>query len=132
LIDGVTEVLDALDAAGIPYAVGSNGSAQKMQTTLGQHPDVMTRLKGHLYSGQALGCPKPDPGLWLHAARALGVDPADCVVIDDSPTGCTGAARAAMRCLGLAEHDDGASLAATGAEVIHSLRDMLPKIGIGH
>jgi len=130
LIDGVVEVLDALDAAGIVYAVGSNGSDQKMQITLGQHPAVMARLRGHLYSGQSLGCPKPEPGLWLHAARALGVDPADCVVIDDSPTGCIGAARAGMRCLGLAEHDDGARLAATGAEVIRSLRDISGKIGI--
>jgi HAD superfamily hydrolase (TIGR01509 family) len=130
LIDGVIEVLEGLDTAGITYAVGSNGSDQKMQITLGQHPAIMARLKGHLYSGQALGCPKPDPGLWLHAARALGVDPADCVVIDDSPTGCTGAARAGMRCLGLAQHDDGAKLAATGAEVIHNLRDVLPKIGL--
>lgn len=130
LIDGVVAVLDALDAAGITYAVGSNGSDQKMQITLGQHPAVMARLRGHLYSGQSLGCPKPDPGLWLHAARALGVAPTDCVVIDDSPTGCTGAARAGMRCLGLAEHDDGARLAATGAEVIRSLREIPAKIGL--
>jgi len=130
LIDGVVDVLNALDAAGIVYAVGSNGSDQKMQITLGQHPAVMARLRGHLYSGQSLGCPKPDPGLWLHAARALGVEPADCVVIDDSPTGCLGAARAGMRCLGLAEHDDGARLAATGAAVIRSLRDIPGKIGI--
>lgn len=130
LIDGVVDVLDALDRAGVTYAVGSNGSDQKMQITLGQHPAVMARLQGHLYSGQSLGCPKPDPGLWLHAARALGVEPADCVVIDDSPTGCLGAARAGMRCLGLAEHDDGARLAATGAEVISSLRDIPAKIGI--
>lgn len=130
LVNGVAAVLDALDAAGIRYAVGSNGSDQKMQITLGQHPDVMARLNGHLYSGQSLGCPKPAPGLWLHAARALGVAPADCVVIDDSPTGCTGAARAGMRCLGLAEHDNGAALAATGAEVIHSLPAMLAKIGL--
>jgi HAD superfamily hydrolase (TIGR01509 family) len=130
LIEGVVEVLDRLDAEGILYAVGSNGSDKKMQITLGQHPAVFARLKDHLYSGQALGCPKPDPGLWLHAARALGVDPAACVVIDDSPTGCTGAARANMRCLGLAEHDDGARLAATGAEVIHSLHEIPAMIGL--
>ncbi|MGB3278594.1 MAG: HAD-IA family hydrolase, partial [Pseudorhodobacter sp.] len=105
-------------------------SAQKMQITLGQHPRVMARLSGHLYSGQDLGCPKPDPGLWLHAARALGLDPAGCVVVDDSPTGCIGAARAGMRCLGLAEHDDGARLAATGAEVIHTLSDVAAKLGL--
>ncbi len=130
LIDGVAEVLDALDAAGIRYAIGSNGADQKMQVTLGQHPAILARFNGHLYSGQTLGCPKPDPGLWLHAAAQLGADPADCVVVDDSPTGCTGAARAQMRCLGLAEHDDGARLKATGAEVIRSLREIPARLGL--
>ncbi|WP_050528018.1 HAD family hydrolase [Pseudorhodobacter aquimaris] len=130
LIDGVEALLAILDAAAIPCAVGSNGSDQKMQVTLGQHPHVKTHFHGHLYSGQALGCPKPDPGLWLHAAKALGVAPADCVVIDDSPSGCLGAARAGIRCLGLAQHDDGTSLAATGAEVIHSLCAVPAKLGL--
>ncbi|QCO56219.1 HAD family hydrolase [Pseudorhodobacter turbinis] len=131
LIDGAEEVLAVIAKAGIPCAVGSNGSDQKMQITLGQYPDLKAQFHGHLYSGQSLGCPKPDPGLWLHAAQALGVAPADCVVIDDSPTGCLGARNAGIRCLGLAEHDDGARLAATGAEVIHSLRDVPAKLGLG-
>lgn len=130
LISGVPEVLDALDAAGIRYAVGSNGSGEKMQITLGQHPAIKARFGGHLYSGQTLGCPKPDPGLWLHAARALGVTPDECVVVDDSPSGCLAAARANIRCFGLAEHNNGAALVATGAEVIHHLRDLPARLGI--
>lgn len=130
LIAGLLPLLDRLDAAGIVYAIGSNGAPRKMEITLGQHPGLAERFRGHVYSGQALGCPKPDPGLWLHAARALGVLPAECVVIDDSPTGCIGAVRAGIRCLGLAEHDDGARLAATGAEVIHALADIPSRIGL--
>lgn len=130
IIEGVEPLLDRLDAAGITYAVGSNGSQRKMQITLGQHPGLFARLKDHLYSGQALGCPKPDPGLWLHAARALGVAPENCVVVDDSPTGCTAAVRAGIRCLGLAEHDNGARLAATGAEVIHALAELPERLGL--
>ncbi|MFT7057675.1 MAG: HAD superfamily hydrolase (TIGR01509 family) [Pseudorhodobacter sp.] len=130
LIHGVAALLDRLDAAGIRYAVGSNGSDQKMQITLGQHPEIMARLHPHLYSGQTLGCPKPDPGLWLHAAAALGVAPENCAVVDDSPVGCTAAARANIPCFGLAEHDDGHLLAATGASVIHRLADLPALIGL--
>lgn len=130
LIAGAADLLDRLDAAGIPYAVGSNGAPRKMQITLGQHPAEWRRLEGRLFSGQTLGCPKPDPGLWLHCAAVLDVDPAHCVVVDDSPAGCLGAARAGMRCLGLAEHDDGARLAAVGAEVIHRLADVPARIGL--
>ena len=130
LIGGAQAVLDQLSSAGLVFAVGSNGSDQKMQITLGQHPAVLAHFKGHLYSGQSLGCPKPDPGLWLHAAAALAVEPSDCVVVEDSPTGCLGAVRAGIRCLGLAEHDDGARLASVGAEVIHSLREIPAKLGL--
>ena len=130
LIDGVESLLDRLDAAGIVYAVGSNGAPRKMQVTLGQHPSVMARLEGRLFSGQALGCPKPDPGLWLHCARALGVDPAECLVVDDSPTGCIAAARAGIRCLGFAPQGDDGRLAATGAEVLRSMRDLPGLIGL--
>jgi HAD superfamily hydrolase (TIGR01509 family) len=121
LVPGIPELLDTLDAAGIPYAVGSNGTDHKMQITLGQHPGMIARFGGRLFSGQTLGAPKPAPDLYLHAARALGCAPADCVVIEDSPTGARAAAAAGMRCFGYAAHDDGTALAAVGAQVFHSM-----------
>ncbi|MCG6901454.1 MAG: HAD-IA family hydrolase [Rhodobacter sp.] len=130
LIDGVDTVIDRLDTAGIPYAVGSNGSLKKMSITLGQHPGIEARLKDRLYSAHALGVAKPDPGLFLAAAQDFGIDPADCAVIDDSPTGCIAARRAGMRCFGFAEHDDGARLAAEGAEVFHAMSDLPDRLGL--
>lgn len=130
LIDGIEAVLDVLDAHAIPYAVASNGSARKMEISLGQHPAVYARLKGRLFSGQELGCPKPDPRLWLHAARSVGADPARAVAIDDSPTGCRGAQAAAIRCLGFAPQGDGARLAAEGAQVFRAMADLPGLIGL--
>lgn len=130
LIAGIPEVLDRLDAAGIPYAVGSNGSDEKMQVTLGQHPGVFRRLDGRLFSGQTLGAPKPAPDLYLHAAAALGAPPDRSVVVDDSPTGCRAARNAGMACLGFAPHDDGARLAAEGAQVFHAMKDLPRLIGL--
>lgn len=102
LMPGVERMLDRLDAAGIPYAVGSNGTVRKMEITLGQHPDVWSRLKDRLFSGQALGAPKPAPDLYLAAAAALGVAPNNCVVVDDSPTGCRAGIAAGMQTIGFA------------------------------
>ncbi|WP_343080634.1 HAD family phosphatase [Ostreiculturibacter nitratireducens] len=130
LIPGIEEALDALDAAGIPYAVGSNGTGRKMQITLGQHRDLYARLSGLIFSGQDLGTPKPAPGLWLHAAQALGADPDRAVVVDDSATGCVAARAANMRCLGFAQHNDGASLVAVGAEVFHRMSDLPALVGL--
>lgn len=125
LIPGVLEVLDRLEAAGIPFAIGSNGTLQKMQITLGQHPGLIERFKGHLYSGQALGAPKPAPDLYLHAAAALGISPADCVVIEDSATGARAAKAAQMRCFGYAAQTSAEDLRAAGAQIFTEMR-LLP------
>lgn len=45
---------------------------------------------------------KPEPDLFLHAARSLGTPPAECVVIEDSPYGIEAARRAGMACIGFA------------------------------
>ena len=130
LIPGILTVLDALEAAGIPFAMGSNGSDAKMQITLGQHPGLIDRFKGHLYSGQTLGAPKPAPDLYLYAARQLGMHPGDCVVIEDSPTGARAAQAAHMRCLGYAAHTPFARLTAEGAEPFFNMRDLPHLLGL--
>ena len=130
LVPGVLDLLDALDAAGIPYAVGSNGWDRKMQVTLGQHPGLLERFRDRLFSGQTLGAPKPAPDLYLQAARALGQAPADCAVIEDSPTGARAAAAAGIPCFGFAPHDDGAALAAEGATLFRSMTDLPRLIGL--
>ena len=42
---------------------------------------------------------KPAPDIYLAAARALGVDPAACVALEDAPKGIASAKAAGMRCL---------------------------------
>lgn len=130
LIPGILQVLDRLDAAGIPYAVGSNGSDRKMEITLGQHPAVWARLQGRMFSGQTLGTPKPAPDLWLHAARMLGADPARCTVVEDSPTGARAARAAGMRCLAYAPHGDGARMIAEGAQPFRAMADLPGLLGL--
>jgi HAD superfamily hydrolase (TIGR01509 family) len=132
LIPGVLALLDRLDAAGIPYAVGSNGSPRKMQITLGQHPGLIERFAGRLYSGQAMGAPKPAPDLYLHAAAALGMAPADCIVVEDSPTGARAAAGAGIPCFGYAPQGDGAALAAVGATPFQSMAALAELLQLPH
>ena len=127
LIPGVVDVLDALDEAGIPFAVGSNGSERKMQVTLAQHPALFRRLKGRLFSGQAIGAPKPAPDLYLHVARVLSVAPSRCAVIEDSPTGARAAAAASMPCFGYAPDGEGTALRVEGAKVFRTMAD-LPRL----
>ncbi len=129
VIAGVPELLDRLEAEGIPVAVGSNGSEEKMQITLGQ-TGLMSRFGDAVFSAHTLGVAKPDPGLYLAAAAHHGVDPTRAVVVEDSATGARAAQAAGMRCLGYAAHDGGARLAAVGAEVFESMFHVPMLIGL--
>lgn len=129
LVPGILGVLDALDAAGIPFAMGSNGTPEKMQITLGQH-GLIPRFRGHLYSGQALGRPKPAPDLYLHAAARLGVEPALCVVVEDSAAGAQAARLAGMRCFGYAPKGAHAGLLAEGAILFTDMAELPELLGL--
>ena len=128
LIPGITGVLDALDAAGIPYGIGSNGSEAKLRTTLSQHPDIASRF-GAVLSGQTLGQPKPAPDLYLAVAAALGVSSHGCVVVEDSATGARAAAAAGIRCFGYAPLLTG-RLAAEGATEFAAMTDLPGLLGL--
>mgnify|MGYP001389587143 CR=1 FL=1 len=54
----------------------------------------------NVFSAQDVAYGKPAPDIFLHAARAMRVDPADCLVIEDSPSGVIGARAAGMRVIG--------------------------------
>ena len=129
LIPGIEAVLDALDAARIPYAMGSNGSPRKMEITMGQHQGLLARFHGRSFSGQAMGRPKPAPDLYLHCAAIMGVEPETCSVIEDSATGAKAAAAAGMRCFGYAPHGS-AALAAAGAMLFSRMQDLPGRLGL--
>lgn len=132
LVEGVTGVLDRLDHAGIPYAMGSNGSLEKMEITLGQH-GIAGRFRAIL-SGQGMGAPKPAPDVYLAAARACGARPEACVVIEDSATGAQAGVAAGMRVLGFVAHGTetvtARKFAALGVPLFQRMADLPGLIGL--
>ena len=125
-IPGIHGVLDALDGAGVPYCVGSNGPMRKMKATLGR-TGLWDRLEGRLHSAHDVGSAKPDPGLFLHAAEAHGSSPADTVVIEDSASGARAAAAAGMVCFGFTRDTPADRLTNHGA---HPFDDMAALPGL--
>jgi len=117
-IQGAREILIHLNERGIPWRVASNSSDEEMHVKFAR-TGMSDIVAGRLYSAGRIiaagGRPKPAPDIYLTAARDAGVDPADCLVIEDSVVGVTAAAAAGMRVLGLAPHGDGAPLRAAGA-----------------
>ena len=73
-------------------------------------------------AGDEVARTKPDPEPYLVAAAALGVDPGDCVVFEDAPSGIAAAEAAGCLAIGIPGH---APLIATPCRpVIESLADV--------
>ena len=113
-VSGVELVLDALDRIGLPYAVASSGSHEKMRTTLGI-TGLLPRLAGRITSATEVAHGKPAPDVFRLAAERLGVAPHDCVVIEDSLLGIEAALAAGMRAIGFAAMTSETDMRAAGA-----------------
>ena len=79
----------------VPMAVASNGRRESVQASL-RALDLLP-LFDAVVSVQEVEHGKPEPDLFLEAARRIGVPPAECVVFEDSLEGLEGARRAGMR-----------------------------------
>ncbi len=123
VIAGIPEILDNLDAVNTDYCVASNGSEEKMVITLG-HTGLLARFEKFMFSAHSLGTAKPDPHMFLHAAKTFDVNPGACIVIEDSTSGVKAARRANMKCFGYAPHNEGRKLQQEGAEVFHDMREL--------
>lgn len=91
-IPGAIELLRSLR---VPYCVASNGPLHKMQVSL-DVTGLLPWLEGRIFSAYEVGSFKPDPGLFLHAARAMGVAPERCAVVEDSHPGIEAGLAAGM------------------------------------
>ena len=95
-IDGVRECLEVL-AGSVPMAVVTS-STRDFFELIHARSGLLDFFEFVLASGDyARHKPHPDP--YLGAAERLGVDPGDCVAVEDTERGLEAATRAGMRCL---------------------------------
>jgi len=97
----VPGIVEALDAIAIATCVASSGTHEKIRFTL-RLTGLYERFAGRIFSVSEVARGKPAPDLFLHAARRMGVEPAGCVVVEDSPYGIEAARAAGMRAFGYA------------------------------
>lgn len=86
----------------LPMAVASGGSRQIVTATL--EATGLTPLFDTIVTINDVARAKPEPDLFLEAARRLGIVAADCVVFEDSPEDMEAANRAGMRCIDARPH----------------------------
>lgn len=95
-VAGIEAVIEGL---GIPYCVASNGTHDKMRTTLGV-TGLLPAFAGRMFGITDVARGKPFPDLFLHAASRFGASPARCAVVEDTPTGVAAGVAAGMEVFG--------------------------------
>lgn len=97
LLEGTTGYLKALREKGVKISLGS---ASK------NAPLILAQLEIEKYfdaviDGNCISKAKPDPEVFLQAAKALGLEPENCVVFEDSLAGIQAAKKGGMKAVGV-------------------------------
>ncbi|MFD6915862.1 HAD-IA family hydrolase [Streptomyces virginiae] len=95
-VAGAPEFMAALD--GLPHALVTSADTALATARMTAAALPMPEIRVTAESVQAS---KPDPEGFLMGAAALGVDPADCIVFEDSAAGITAGRAAGMRVIGV-------------------------------
>jgi HAD superfamily hydrolase (TIGR01509 family) len=119
---GVSALIDQARAAGWKVAIGSGQSGRRVERGL-RRLGLYERFDA-IVTGDDVAHGKPAPDVFLEAARRLAVEPADCVVIEDSPPGCAAAMAAGMKLIACPCELTAMSEFPTPARVVTSLEDV--------
>lgn len=101
LLPGVQPVLEYLKKENIPFALGSASKNSRV---------ILKSLKVHdwftaIVDGNDVTSAKPDPEVFLIAAKKLDLEPEDCIVFEDAVAGIEAARAAGMSTVGIGDKD---------------------------
>ncbi|WEX76685.1 HAD family hydrolase [Sinorhizobium numidicum] len=90
---GIRNAVEQLDAAS---CVASSSQPERIRLSL-TVTGLLDLFEPNIFSASMVAHGKPAPDLFLHASAQMGYEPANCVVIEDSPAGIEAAKAAGMR-----------------------------------
>jgi HAD superfamily hydrolase (TIGR01509 family) len=102
LLPGVWELLDRLDKKGLPKAIATSSTAVYVQQIL--QPHQLLHRFDFVLTAEDVRLGKPFPEVYQKAAARFGHEPANMVVLEDSPNGLRAAKAAGARCI-VVPHD---------------------------
>jgi HAD superfamily hydrolase (TIGR01509 family) len=93
---GAQALLEWTAAQGIPYCIASSSPLKIIEATV--KAQGWSELIPRLYTADVVSKGKPAPDVYLYAAEQLGLDPSECLALEDSPNGARSAVAANMTC----------------------------------
>jgi len=126
---GVQAFIAKCQALGLRMAVASSADSMKVEGNL-REIGVPIDTFGAILVGEDVTRKKPWPDVFLEAARRLGLDSTECLVIEDAVSGVTAARSAGARCLGLTSAFPAKALLDAGADWIANTLADAPDVAL--
>jgi HAD superfamily hydrolase (TIGR01509 family) len=98
IVEGAREFIEAFPE--IPRCIASSSSSDRLALCL-DVLDITNFFGSNVYSASGVDRGKPHPDIFLHVANTMAVDPARCIVIEDSVSGVQAGIAAGMTVVGL-------------------------------
>ncbi|MFN8095632.1 MAG: HAD family phosphatase [Vicinamibacteria bacterium] len=99
LLPGAEDWLARLGARGWKQALASSAPPRNIEAAF--EALRLERFLATIVSADEVGRGKPDPAIFLEAARRIGLPAERCIVVEDAPAGIEGARRAGMPSIGV-------------------------------
>ena len=116
---GTMVVIDALDAAGVPSAIVSSSRNARAVLAAAEITDRFVTVVDGTTAAEEHLAGKPDPAMFLAAARHVDVDPARCIVVEDATSGvAAGAAGGFSLVVGIDRGGNRDALLTAGADLV--------------
>ncbi len=97
--EGVVRLLELLKSNNVPLAIATSNSKEETQRRL-KVAGIIDYFS-QLVTEDDVTEHKPNPAVYLEAAKRLGINPMDCVVFEDAPSGVKAAKAAGMECIAI-------------------------------
>lgn len=122
-IEGILNLIRTLE---IPFCVASSGPESKIKLNL-KLTGLLPYFESKIFSCYTIGKWKPDPTVFLWAAKTMGFQPKDCLVIEDSLIGVSAALEGGFDVFGFTAHDYNDELSKKATKTFSNML-MLPEL----
>lgn len=114
--------LEELKQNNVPIGVGTSSRLGRVERIL-EIMDIASYFRA-IVGAEDVAAHKPNPAVYLEVAARLGVEPRDCVVIEDSPTGIEAAQRAGMKTVGFLKFHQPPYILQAADHVVHDYHEL--------
>lgn len=119
-IDGIHELIEKIT---VPFCVASSGPVEKIRLNL-TATHLIDKFEGRIFSCYDIKSWKPEPDIYLHAAKTMGFAIEDCIVIEDTLPGITAARNGGFKVFAFGNKKNRSVFEELGATVFYSMSEL--------